>query len=250
MKINNFGGNSVKQFQLGKKGKEMLGFGPYQYFIYESQEDEKIKFGDLRSFTIYILEKSKKSSVIAETLKEKLEQGDAIQAEDCDVNITVKNGSVKFLVSGTANPHPDIKGLFFTRAKNIYKVIKPWGHELWINGKHPCYAFKQVFVLAGTKTSLQYHNFKQETNVLLNGIAILHYKNNNISNDLVTPVDTKCVKIYPVSSIDVMPLTLHRLEAVSDVTLYETSTPHLDDVIRVLDDNKRADGYINNEHIY
>ena len=48
--------------------------------------------------------------------------------------------------------------------------------------------------------------------------------------------------------IDVFPPTLHRLEAISDITLYETSTPQLDDVVRVQDDAKRPDGRIDIEH--
>ena len=38
------------------------------------------------------------------------------------------------------------------------------------------------------------------------------------------------------------------LEAVSDILLYETSTPNLDDVVRVLDDSHRLDGKILQEH--
>jgi hypothetical protein len=45
-----------------------------------------------------------------------------------------------------------------------------------------------------------------------------------------------------------MPGILHRLEAISDVLLYETSTPHLDDVVRVTDDSKRPHGRIEKEH--
>jgi mannose-6-phosphate isomerase len=120
---------------------------------------------------------------------------------------------------------------------------------LWINGQHPCYALKEIFIKAGTKTSLQYHNFKQETNVLFQGTAKLHFKANvQISNDQCKELDTETTQIEPVSSVDVMPNTLHRLEAVTDILLYETSTPHLDDVVRVLDDNKRPDGRLEMEH--
>ncbi|PCJ59311.1 MAG: sugar isomerase [Planctomycetota bacterium] len=132
----------------------------------------------------------------------------------------------------------------------MYKVIKPWGHELWLNGNHPCYALKQIFIKAGTKTSLQYHNFKQETNVLFEGTALLHYKlNPDVKNDLVISNDITTVQIEPISSVDILPSTLHRLEAISDITLYETSTPHLNDVVRVSDDSNRPDGRIEKEHL-
>jgi len=38
------------------------------------------------------------------------------------------------------------------------------------------------------------------------------------------------------------------LKAISDILLYEVSTPHLDDVIRLADDKKRKDGRISTEH--
>jgi mannose-6-phosphate isomerase-like protein (cupin superfamily) len=247
--IKNYGGNAVKQFQLGKLGKEMLGAGPYEYYIYETQESEAVKFSDLRSFSVYIFHKSAQSVVTVDGVAESLEQGDRVQSEDCAVHVNVQGGSVKFLVAGTSKPHPEIKGLFFTRAADLYKVEKPWGHELWINGQHPCYAFKEIFIKAGTKTSLQYHKFKQETNVLFQGTAKLHYKNNaNVMNDLVTAAETADVQIEPISSVDVMPSILHRLEAVTDILLYETSTPHFDDVVRVQDDNQRTNGRIEKEH--
>jgi mannose-6-phosphate isomerase len=250
MKIHNFGGNEIKQFQLGKQGKEMLGSGPYEYYIYETDVCEEVHFSELRSFSVYVFQKPTQAIVTVEGIEEKLVQGDIVQVEDCEIHLNIQGGTVKFLVAGTQHQHPNIKGLFFTPHADIYKVVKPWGHELWLNGQHPCYALKQIFVLAGTKTSLQYHNFKQETNVLFQGTAKLHYKENStVANHLVTPEDTATVEIEPVSSVDVPPSTLHRLEAMTDIILYETSTPHLDDVVRVADDNKRQDGRIDKEHL-
>ena len=246
-----FGGNSVKQFQLGKPGKEMLASGPYEYFLYETRANEEIHFSDLRSFSVYLFHKPPQAVVSIEGVDGKLEQGDRVQAEDHAVHLGVQGGTVRLLIAGTIHPLPSpyIKGLFVTRYEDLYKVNKPWGHELWINGQHPCYALKEIFIKAGTKTSLQYHNFKQETNVLFQGTAKLHYKTNAaVEIDQVASMDTATVQIEPVSSVDVMPLTLHRLEAITDILLYETSTPHLDDVVRVIDDNKRPDGRIDKEH--
>ena len=66
----------------------------------------------------------------------------------------------------------------------VTRIDKPWGYELWLNGQHPGYAFKMLFLKRGSKTSLQYHRHKQETNVIYSGTALLHYKNNeDIDND-------------------------------------------------------------------
>lgn len=249
MSIKDFGGNAVKQFNLGKQGKELLGTGPYEYFIYQTRPDEEVVFGELSSFSVYVYSKTADALVMVQGVADELEQGDRVQSEGQSVKLNVQGGEVRILVAGTTRPHPELKGLFFARHADLYKVVKPWGHELWINGNHPCYALKEILIKAGTKTSLQYHNFKQETNVLFQGTAKLHYKaNGQVSNDQVKEADTAETSIVPVSSVDVMPMTLHRLEAVTDILLYETSTPHLDDVVRVLDDSKRPDGRLEMEH--
>ena len=49
--------------------------------------------------------------------------------------------------------------------------------------------------------------------------------------------------------MNVKNFAIHRIEAISDILLFEVSTPHLDDVIRLLDDNKRKDGKILKEHL-
>ena len=249
MSIQYFGGNAVKQFNLGKQGKELLGAGPYEYFYYQTRPNEEVVFSELQSFSVYVYSMSDGAVVTVEGVADRLEQGDRVQAEGTPVRLKVQGGGVRLLIAGTGHPHPEIKGLFFTRHADLYKVAKPWGHELWINGQHPCYALKEIFIKAGTKTSLQYHNFKQETNVLFQGTAKLHYKaNEGISNYQVKAADTAATEIEPVISVDVMPGTLHRLEAVTDILLFETSTPHLDDVVRVLDDSKRPDGRLEMEH--
>ena len=249
MSIQNFGGNAVKQFTIDKQGKESLGTGPYEYFYYQTQPDEEVVFSELQSFSVYVFSKPAGAVVTVPGVADRLEEGDRMQSEGNPVMLKVQGGEVRILVAGTDRPHPDLKGIFFACHNKLYKVIKPWGHELWINGQHPCYAFKEIFIKAGTKTSLQYHNFKQETNVLFQGTAKLHYKTNaQISNDQVKNTDIATTPIQPVSSVDVMPNTLHRLEAVTDILLYETSTPHLNDVVRVMDDSKRPDGRIEKEH--
>lgn len=249
MNIQYFGGNAVKKFNLGWPGKVLLGAGPYEYFYWQTQPDEEIIFDDLQSFTVYVLSKPDSAVVTVQGVTEKLEQGDRVQSEGRPVKLKVERGAISLLVAGTAQPHPEHTGMFFARHNELYKVVKPWGHELWVNGQHPCYALKEIFIKAGTKTSLQYHNFKQETNVLFQGTAKLHYKiNADSANNLVTDRDITTTSIEPVSSVDVLPKTLHRLEAVSDILLYETSTPHLDDVVRVMDDSKRPDGRLDMEH--
>ncbi len=54
------------------------------------------------------------------------------------------------------------------------------------------------------------------------------------------------MKNYAV--INVTPNIVHRIKALSDIKLFETSTPELDDVVRIMDDSNRKDGKILSEH--
>ena len=90
---------------------------------------------------------------------------------------------------------------------------------------------------------------KCETNLLYTGTAQLVYKKNKkVHNNKVRNKDLKKQNLKFVSEIFVKPSTLHRIIAKTNIQLFETSTPHLDDVIRVSDDRKRPSGLIKSEH--
>ena len=77
---------------------------------------------------------------------------------------------------------------------------------------------------------------------------LIYKKNKKINNKYVQKKDLGVKKINPISSIFVEPKVLHRIQALSNITLFETSTPHLDDVVRVSDDLNRVNGLISSEH--
>ena len=88
-----------------------------------------------------------------------------------------------------------------------------------------------------------------ETNVIFNVTAELSYKNNGyISNLKVTKKDISFKKLPSISKIFVKPNTIHRIKALTNLILYEASTPELDDVIRISDDSDRKHGLIKKEH--
>jgi mannose-6-phosphate isomerase len=121
-------------------------------------------------------------------------------------------------------------------------VTKPWGSETWLAyGEGMPYALKVIFLKKGTKTSLQYHVHKKETNFVYSGRIMLHYQKTKGA-----PVET--IELGPKTCIQVPPGLMHRVEALQDTVLVEASTNHLDDVVRVSDDYKRPDGYISSEH--
>lgn len=121
-------------------------------------------------------------------------------------------------------------------------VSKPWGSETWLAyGEGMPYALKIIFLKKGTKTSLQYHVHKQETNFVYSGRIVLHYQKEKGEQ-------IRTVELGPKSCIQVPPGLIHRVEALEDTVLVEASTNHLDDVVRVSDDYNRPDGYIPEEH--
>ncbi len=121
-------------------------------------------------------------------------------------------------------------------------VNKPWGFELWLSdGTKTPYAFKIIYIKAGTKTSLQFHNEKTEHNCLVAGKIKFHYE-----NPITQEIETKLLSAGHV--ITVHPPAIHRVEALTDIILFEASTAHLDDVVRIDDDYQRTDGKIESEH--
>jgi mannose-6-phosphate isomerase len=245
-----FGGNEISYYAETQYGKQPFADSPYEYYLYASKQTETINVANLKSYTVYAYQTSKPINIHTTDKEFSLSEGDSFQVENLDdVAVNLPAGA-KVLIAGTVETKISESSATATKHDDIKKVIKPWGHELWISDDHPNYALKQIAIKQGTKTSLQYHRFKRETNVLFSGTARLHFKTNDAAqNDSVQPADVSITDLNPVSSIDVMPDCLHRLEAMTDVLLYEVSTPHLDDVIRVSDDTARADGRINAEHV-
>jgi len=111
------------------------------------------------------------------------------------------------------------------------KTEKPWGFEL-LFAHTPKYAGKLIFVKKGYRLSLQYHEKKDESIYIYEGKALVEIEGSDGR--------TESTMLHPGQCIRIPPLTKHRLQAVEDTTLFEVSTPELDDVVRVEDDYGRA----------
>ena len=154
----------------------------------------------------------------------------------------------KIAIVGTIKSKLKEKKIKITKKSNIYKVNKPWGYELWLNGRHKNYSFKKIFLKKNFRTSLQFHKKKMETNIIFDGMAELSYKNSGAIDNLeVTKKDISFKKLSSISKIFVKPNTI-RIKALTNLMLYEASTPELDDVIRISDDFNRKHGLIKKEH--
>ncbi len=106
------------------------------------------------------------------------------------------------------------------------RVEKPWGHELiWAETDH--YVGKILHIKAGEALSLQYHEIKDETLFLLEGTLQF------FAGPVGEP--TEELVLETGDNFRVVPKTVHRMVAVTDCTMLEASTPHLDDVVRLED---------------
>jgi mannose-1-phosphate guanylyltransferase len=105
-------------------------------------------------------------------------------------------------------------------------IKKPWGEEV-IYQRNDQYVCKLIKVKRGHRLSEQYHNEKTETMLFCGGEGAV-------------TVDGKTYKIREGMVRHIPPKTVHRIEATKkDVVFIETSTPHLDDVVRLKDDYGR-----------
>ena len=243
-----FGKNIVEK-KIKFKQYKKIADNKYSYYFQKIKPNKITIIKKLKSFTIHIIKSSKKNIMLINNKRYSLKGGEVFQFENSFAKIESINSMLEMLIVGTKKSQIKRKITKFTNYKNIYKVIKPWGYELWLNGRHKNYSFKKIFLRKGFRTSLQYHVKKKETNLLYNGTAKLIYKKNpKVSNLRVKEKDLGNLKIKSISKISVNPNTLHRIKAISNLTLYEASTPELDDVIRVSDDSKRSNGLIKKEH--
>jgi mannose-6-phosphate isomerase len=244
-----FGGNQV--LALGAEANASITFAerPYSYRLVHLRAEQEELLEGLGSVTIFCLDAPMGASAVVDG-DAVLQAGDSVCVEGHKtVSIRCRGGIVVLLATGVAESQVTAPTKRITRAVDQYKVVKPWGHELWINGQHPGYALKEIFIKRGTCTSLQYHNIKEETNVLFRGQATLVYRSNDaVPNDAVQTKDLGEESLRPLAVLHVKSGVLHRLIAQTDVLLYESSTPYLDDVVRVQDSTSRPDGRIAAEH--
>lgn len=111
------------------------------------------------------------------------------------------------------------------------KIEKPWGYEE-ILAQNKDYVLKRLFMTKGNKCSLQFHNDKKETFLILSGkMKFLIGNSIDTLEELYLSVGDYCT---------IEPKVIHRMEAVEDCLYIETSTNFLDDVVRLQDDYNRS----------
>ena len=187
-------------------------------------------------------------SILLKTLIGKLKNSD-IDADDL---------LYKIIISKCFSKNLEIKTM-----EQVKKINKPWGYEKWIADGSPDfkYALKEILFRANFKSSIQFHEFKEETNYIQKGKGVLHYssvpidikkfRHGKYSEGEIDEIISNLQKqeLTPGTVFHVKPGIIHRVEAVEDLTLIESSTIELDDVYRINDEWERHDGKIESEHV-
>jgi mannose-6-phosphate isomerase len=107
------------------------------------------------------------------------------------------------------------------------RVEKPWGHELiWAHTDR--YVGKVLVIEAGRRLSLQRHEIKDETILVMSGRLRLFLED----DDGVV----RASELGAGESQRVRTGRIHRYEAIERCEIIEVSTPELDDVVRLEDD--------------
>jgi mannose-6-phosphate isomerase len=110
-------------------------------------------------------------------------------------------------------------------------VDKPWGHEsIWAETER--YVGKILHIRAGQRLSLQFHEKKDESILVIRGKLRLELESET--------GEMRVTELGPGESARIHTGRKHRFGAIEDCDLVEVSTPELDDVVRVQDDFGRA----------
>jgi mannose-6-phosphate isomerase len=124
--------------------------------------------------------------------------------------------------------------IFRMRAMVMRKIDKPWGHELiWAETKD--YVGKILHIEEGEQLSLQYHEVKEETLFCQSGRMELQFAAKE-GDGLETTI------LEPGQAFHVPTGMVHRMRALSTCDIFEVSTPHLKDVVRLDDRYGRKTG--------
>lgn len=106
-----------------------------------------------------------------------------------------------------------------TEFKN--KTVKPWGYEK-VQIITELYLLKELYIREGYQSSYHFHENKDETMLIMRGTGYIEF-------------DDRKEYFETEDTIHIKPYERHTIVASTDTTLYEASTPFLDDTTRVKD---------------
>ena len=112
-------------------------------------------------------------------------------------------------------------------SEDAVRVDKPWGHELiWAHTDR--YVGKRLVIETGKRLSLQRHEVKDESILVVEGRLRLSLEGDDgiVRDHELGPGEYRRI---PTGRV-------HRFAAIERCELIEVSSPELDDVVRIVDD--------------
>ena len=102
---------------------------------------------------------------------------------------------------------------------------RDWGLETLLGLVPGRFSFKRLSMRAGSKGGLQFHQLKEEIQILISGRMIIRTvgKDGNLTERVISDGDVMHFR----------PGVVHQEEAVTDCLIVEASTPHFNDRVRV-----------------
>ena len=135
------------------------------------------------------------------------------------------------IVRNSGLAHVDISTSASLPTGGVPRIEKPWGYEELVE-HNDNYVVKKLFMKKGHACSIQYHELKRETIVVLRGKLNIY---------IGATVDSMAVKEYSAGeTVTIAPYTVHRMEGIEDSLYVEASTSELWDVVRLLDNYGRS----------
>jgi mannose-6-phosphate isomerase-like protein (cupin superfamily) len=128
-----------------------------------------------------------------------------------------------------SSPHFDPSN--FKTEPYVRRIEKPWGYELHFVPIDMPYMGKLIHIKAGARLSLQVHDQKTESWLLINGQAACEWENHN--GQLVK------TELQPSRGYNLSIGQKHRLIGLSDCDIIEVSTPEKGTTWRLEDDYSR-----------
>jgi quercetin dioxygenase-like cupin family protein len=162
-----------------------------------------------------------------------LPNGARVLINDKKPNSSTNNAYAINLVRNKGMENVDLASKNVTIKDNLLftKIEKPWGFEELIECNDK-YVVKKLFMKKGNACSIQYHELKTETIIVLSGKLNI-YTGNDLNNLL-------CNEYNFGDTITIKPYIIHRMEAMEDSLYIECSTNELWDVVRLVDNYNRV----------
>jgi mannose-6-phosphate isomerase-like protein (cupin superfamily) len=126
-----------------------------------------------------------------------------------------------------------MKNPTFTNDPYQKRVEKPWGYEIHWAPENKPYMGKIIHINAGARLSLQTHDKKEESWLIMNGRAKVVWE--NPEGELIE------TELQPGMGYSCHIGQKHRLCGITDCDVIEVSTPEIGTTYRLEDDYKRPD---------